>query len=65
MVIWNLLKEDVSFLFVIHLAAVVLQSIAYDEIIDFESEIVSSDLVKHTLRNGYLWGFVFNNHTRS
>ena len=47
---------------VVHAAAVVLQAVAYDEVIDVQQHVVHGDLVEHPLRKLHRGGFVFHNH---
>lgn len=58
----NLLDELIRLMFIIHLAAVVLQTVAHDEPVYPHHHIIPPDLVKHLLRNADVRSLVFHNH---
>ena len=47
---------------IIHLATVVDNAIAHNQVIDMQQHVVSGDLVKHLLREGYRGRLVLDDH---
>ena len=61
---WDGLQEDVTLGCVIHLATVVLESVADYQIIHFQQKIVDRNLVEGLLLKLYSRGFVLDDHAR-
>lgn len=60
--IWYIFEKDIALIVVVHLAAVVVETVAYDQIIYFQNHIISGNLVEYFLRNLYIGSLVFYNH---
>lgn len=43
------------------MAAVMVQSVADNQIINFQDHVIPSYLIKYCLRDFYMWSFVFHN----
>lgn len=60
-----MVEESVGVAGIIHAAAVVVDSVAHDEVIDLHDQIVAADLIEHALGNLNVRALVFNNHART
>ena len=49
------------FCIVINMAAVMVQSVADNQIINFQDHVIPGYLIKYCLRDFYMWSFVFHN----
>ena len=57
----NLRQKKVCFCIVINMAAVMIQSVADNQIINFQDHVIPGYLIKYCLRDFYMWSFVFHN----
>jgi len=62
MVIWNILEERIALMFIIHTAAIMLHSVADNQVIYFQYHIISGNLIENSLRYFNVWCFIFYNH---
>ena len=62
MVIWNILEERIALMFIIHTAAIMLHSVADNQVIHFQYHIISGNLIENSLRYFNVWCFIFYNH---
>lgn len=62
MVIRNILEERIALMFIIHTAAIMLHSVADNQVIYFQYHIISDDLIENSLRYFNVWCFIFYNH---
>ena len=62
MVIWNILEERIALMFIIHTAAIMLHSVADNQVIYFQYHIISGDLIENSLRYFNVWCFILYNH---
>lgn len=56
-------KKPVGIVLIVHLAAEMSQTIAYNQKTRLKHHIVSGYLVEDVLRYGYCWGFVFYDYS--
>ena len=45
----------------LNMAAVMVQSVADNQIINFQDHVIPGYLIKYCLRDFYMWSFVFHN----
>lgn len=62
MVIRNILEERIALMFIIHTAAIMLHSVADNQVIYFQYHIISGNLIENSLRYFNVWCFIFYNH---
>ena len=62
MVIRNILKERITLMFIIHAAAIMLHSVADNQVIYFQYHIIPGDLVENGLCYFNMWCFILYNH---
>ena len=64
MEVGNIIQKLICLLCVVHATTVMLQPVAYDEVVDMHHQIVSTDLTEYTFRNLYIGTFVFDDDPR-
>ena len=57
-------QKDISVIGVVHAAAIVVEAVAHDEIVDMEQHVVDRNLVENLLLDGDGRGFILDYHTR-